>query len=53
MKIDMSKINWKKVATIVGCVATGVMATVGAFDEHKQSEKITSMEKRLAELEKK
>lgn len=52
MKFDMSKINWKKVATIGGCVFTGVLAFVGAIDEHKQAEKIEDMEKRISELEK-
>lgn len=51
-KFDISKINWKKVATIGGCVFTGVLAFVGAIDEHKQAEKIEDMEKRISELEK-
>lgn len=52
MKFDINKINWKKVATFGGCVVTGVLAFVGAIDEHKQSEKIEDMEKRISELEK-
>ena len=52
-KIDMSKINWKKVATIGGCLFTGILAFVGAIDEHKQAEKVEDMEKRISELEKK
>jgi len=53
MKFDISKINWKKVATIGGCVFTGVLAFVGAIDEHKQAERVEDMEKRISELEKK
>ena len=49
----MSKINWKKVATIGGCLFTGILAFVGAIDEHKQAEKVEDMEKRISELEKK
>lgn len=51
MKLNIGKINWKKVATIGGCVFTGVLAFVGAFDEHKQAEKIEDMERRISELE--
>lgn len=53
MKFDLSKINWKKVATIGGCVVTGVLAFAGAFDEHKQSERVEDMERRISELENK
>lgn len=51
-KIDFGKINWKKVATIGGCIVTGMMAFWEAIEEHKQSERVDDMEKRLSELEK-
>lgn len=53
MKLDISKINWKKVATLGGCALAGVMAFVGAFGEQKQAAQVEDLAKRLAELEKK
>ena len=50
-KIDFSKINWKKVATIGGCIVTGVMAFWEAVEEHKQAERVDDMERRISELE--
>lgn len=53
MKIDTSKINWKKVIQIGGCVVTGVAAFCTAIDEKNQAEKIAKFEERLSNLEKK
>ena len=49
----LSKIDWKKVAKVGGCVLTGVMAYLSAVGEQKQAAKIAEMEARLSNLESK
>ena len=49
----LSKIDWKKVAKVGGCVLTGVMAYLSAVSEQKQAAKIVDLETRLSNLESK
>lgn len=50
MKFDLKKVNWQKVAGIVGCVVTGVAAFSQALGDQKKEAEFEEMKKIVSEL---
>ena len=53
MEKILTKVDWRKVAKLAGCVFAGVMAFAQAVGEQKQAAHLVDLETRLKNLESK